>query len=261
MLNVTRPLLTTFHCILHHCRASFIGTLGESQRSDSRLQTSPLMSDADRELYFADYVLELQAVEEERRRRVRDARRKAEMAQKEAYTNALRKMASEGSLLPTSRWRNVEAMIAKDPSFAPVQAHERGSPRDMFEDFIDEWNEVYRRDRSFLENLGHSSPTPLVVRAGMSYDEYSRALLDQAAHSPEMYSEIRGILNREDPISSARLYFNELLLKARDNRSKSGSRRTLAGSSSEDEGEIREEGELSDDDREDCKKDTADEDK
>lgn len=219
------------------------------------------MSDSDRELYFADYVLELQAAEEERRRRIRDARRKAEMAQKEAYANALRKMASEGSLLPSSRWHMVETMIARDPSFAPVQAHERDSPRDVFEDFIDEWNGVYRRDRSFLDNLVHSSPKQLVVRANMSYDEYSRALLDQAAHSPELYSETRGILNREDPISSARLYFDELVLKASDSRSKSGSRRASAGSSSEDEGEIREEGELSDDDREDTKKDTAKEDK
>jgi len=241
-------------------RASFVGTLEESQRSDSRFQASPLMPDSDRELYFADYVLELQAAEEERRRRIRDARRKAEKAQKEAYTNALRKLASEGSLLPSSRWRNVEALIAADPSFAPVQAHERDSPRDIFEDFIDEWNGVYRRDRSFLNNLVHSpSKQALTVHADMTYEEYSRALLDQAAHSPELYSETRGILNREDPISSARLYFNELVLKARDSRSKSGLRRGSAGSSSEDEGEIREDGEVGGNETEVIKDSTGEE--
>ena len=197
-------------------------------------------------------MLELQAAEEDKRRRIRDARRRAEKAQKEAYTDALRKMAYEGSLLPSSRWRTVEPLITADPSFAPVQAHERDSPREIFEDFVDEWNVVYRRDRSFLSNLSlSSSKQSLIVHANMRYDEFSRALLDQAAHSPDLYSETRAILNREDPISSARLYFNELLSQARESqgqavkRSKSGSRRgTTADSSSEDEGEIREEGEV-----------------
>lgn len=207
-------------------------------------------------------MLEIQAVEEERRRRIRDARRRAEKAQKEAYTDALRKMASEGSLLPSSRWRNVEALINTHPSFTHVHAHERDSPREIFEDFIDEWNDVYRRDRSFLSNLSTSSPKALTVHANMRYDEFSRSLLDQAAHSPDLYSETRGILNREDPISSARLYFNELVSKARDSqaqnikRSKSGSRRGTANSSSEDEGEIREEGEMSGDDEGDTNEST-----
>lgn len=242
-------------------RASFVGNLDEGQRSDPRFQLSPSLPDSDRELCFADYVLELQAAEEERRRRIRDAHRKAEKAQKEAFTEALRRMASEGTILPSSRWRNVESLIAADPAYAPVQAHERDSPRELFEDFVHEWNDVYRRDRSFLSNLAHSSVNKkqLTVQAEMHYDEYTRALLDQAAHSPELYSETRGILNREDPISSARLYFNELLLEARESeaaskRSKSGSRRCTADSSSEDEGEIREDGEVKDDEKHDSSK-------
>jgi pre-mRNA-processing factor 40 len=240
--------LLTFACTW----ASFIGTLEESHRNDPRFQASPALPEPDRELCFADYVLELQAAEEDRRRRIRDARRRAEKAQKEAYTEALRKMAYEGSLLPSSRWHTVEPLITADPSFAPVQAHDRESPREIFEDFVDEWNIVYRRDRSFLSNLSlSSSKQSLSVHPNMTYDEFSRALLDQAAHSPDLYGETRGILNREDPISSARLYFNELLSQARESqgqaakRSKSGSRRgTTADSSSEDEGEIREEGEV-----------------
>lgn len=250
-------------------RASFVGTLEESQRNDPRFQSSPTLPDSERELLFADYVLDLQAAEEDRRRRIRDAHRRAEKAQKEAYTDALRKLAAQGSILPSSRWRNVEVLIAADPSFAPVQAHDRESPREMFEDFIHEWNHAYRRDRSFLSNLVHSSSAKqtLTVHADMRYDEYSRALLDHAAHSPELYSETRVILNREDPISSARLYFNELVSRARDDqakatkRSMSGPRRGSADSSSEDEGEIREDGEVSGDEGEATKKDASDEQK
>lgn len=227
--------------------------MDDDHRNDPRFQSSAALPDSERELCFADYVLELQAAEEERRRRIRDARRKAEKAQKEAYSETLRKLASQGSILPSSRWRSVEATIAAEPSYAPVHAHDRDSPRELFEDFVHEWNEVYRRERSFLNNLANSSAeNTLNVHEGMSFDEYSRALLDQAAHSPDLYSETRGILNREDPVSSARLYFNELVLISKESqtkapkRSKSGARRGTADSSSEDEGEIREDGEVSD---------------
>ena len=197
-------------------------------------------------MYFADFVLELQAAEEEKRRRIRDARRRAEKAQREAYREALRSMAAGGSLLPSSRWRNVEEKISADPSFAPVQAHERDAPREIFEDFIEEWNEVYRRDRSFLGRLVHPPSKPsIVVTKDMKYEVFSKALLDEAAHSPDMYSDTRRILNREDPISSARLYFDELVAMAKE-RPMAGKRRSTADESSEDEGEIREDGEVGD---------------
>jgi hypothetical protein len=117
-----------------------------------------------------------------------------------------------------------------------------------------------------MSNLIHSSAKEAVtVSAEMTYDEFSRALLDQAAHSPDLYSETRGILNREDPISSARLYFNELVSRAKDSqpkllkRSKYGSLRSSPDSSSEDEGEIREDGEVSGDEAEATNKEVADE--
>ena len=49
------------------------------------------------------------------------------------------------------------------------------------------------------------------VRAETRYEEFSKALLDEAAHSADLYSDTRRILNREIPVSSVRLYFNELV--------------------------------------------------
>lgn len=160
-------------------------------------------------------------------------------------------------------------MIAADPSFAPLQAHERNAPREIFEDFIEEWSEVYKRDRSFLSSLLHSSlKHGIPVRAGTTYEEFSKALLDEAAHSAELYSDTRRILNREVPISSARLYFNELVSRARESQSndvkrpQAGVRRRLtAESSSEDEGEIREDAESIIDDNETAKVETPNEQK
>ena len=62
-------------------RSSFLGSLDATERSDTRFVTSSLMSDTDRQVYFSDHVIELQNTEDEKRRRIRDARRRAEKAQ------------------------------------------------------------------------------------------------------------------------------------------------------------------------------------
>lgn len=231
-------------------RSSFVGSLGDIQRSDPRIVVSSSMLDSERELYFADFMLELQNAEEERRRRIREVRKRAEKAQKESFSGALRKMASEGVLRPKSRWRDVEAVIAADSSYRPVEDLERDAPREMFEDFIEEWNEIYGRDRAFLSSLVHSSKSQRIsVFADTTYEKFSKALLDEAAHSPDLHSDTRRILNRDDPVSSARLYFDELVERARQDQTASSARRAslrrgLAEESSEDEGEIPENSEV-----------------
>jgi len=236
---------------------SFLASLNNEDKADSRFTMSPSMSDSDRQLYFADYVIELQAAEDEKRRRIRDARRRAEKAQRDAYRNVLQLMAIGGKILPSTRWRNVEDLLTSEDAFGPVQVQDRDAPREMFEDFVDEWLDSYRRDRSFLTRLSSSSTKKLSVVVGSSYDEFTKSLLEAAAYSPEVYSDARRVINQEEPVSSAKLYFDELILRVKESlklkgqlnfRPKSACRRNgspcTGNESSEDEGEIREEGEL-----------------
>lgn len=248
--------------------ASFLASLDDTEKSDSRFITSPAMSDSDRQLYFADYVIELQAAEDEKRRRIRDARRRAEKAQRDAFRTALRTMATEGTIMPNSRWRNVEDVLSSDPSFGPVQAQEREAPREIFEDFVDDWNDGYRRDRVFLGRLV-GNKKGIDVTVDTKYEDFTKKLLEAAAYSPDVYSDARRVLNREEPVSSARLYYDELVSRAKEKaeavaksfaRSKRGkyggqaARRAsaVAGGgqeeSSEDEGEIVEDGEVQEED-------------
>ena len=80
------------------------------------------MIDSDRQLYFADYIIELQYLEEDKRKRIRDARRRAEKAQRDAYRQMLRKLALANKILPHTRWRNLEEHIAihEKESYQPV---------------------------------------------------------------------------------------------------------------------------------------------
>jgi len=243
--------------------ASFLASLDDSDRKDPRFAPSAAMSEQDRQLYFADYVIDLQAAEDEKRRKIREARRRAEKAQRDAYRSALRAMAIDGKILPSTRWRNIEDAVSAHDSFGPVQAQGREAPREMFEDFVDDWAEDYRRDRSFLSRLASVSTkaSRVEVTVDTSYEDFTKGLLDLAAHSPEQYSDVRRVLNREEPVSSARLYFNELVLRAKEAaelaaksfRAKvgyggRGGRRgsSKEAESSEDEGEIKEDGEVND---------------
>jgi pre-mRNA-processing factor 40 len=231
---------------------SFAASLSEEEKTASRFEVSSEMPDDDRQLLFADFVTELQLGEDDKRRRIRDARRRAEKAQREAYREKLQSLAVSGEIVPTSRWRTVEGLVAADEAFGHVREQDRESPREMFEEFVDEWNESYRRDRSFLSQLVHpTSNKDIVVTSTMKYDDFTKALLDEAADSSEMYSEARRIIGRDNPISSAQLYFDELVLRAKGTNSSGATRRSSLRrreqDSSEDEGEIVEEGEVQDD--------------
>ena len=206
------------------------------------------MSDSDRQLYFADFVIELQAAEDDKRRRIRDARRRAEKAQRESYRDFLRKLAAEGKILPHTRWRSVEELVSADESFKLVEAQDRDSPHGLFEEFLEEWDDAYRRERNFLSHLVHpENKKEIEVTVATTYDEFTKLLLDGAAYSPDVYGDARRIINREEPISSARLYYNELVARANsanNTAKRQAIRRQSMAESSEDEGGIIEDGEV-----------------
>ena len=224
--------------------AAFLLTLNVKDKEDSRFVVSAAMSDSDRQLYFADYVIELNAAEEEKKRRILDARRRAEKAQRNAYRDCLRTMAKEGKILPSSRWRNCEEVLSAHESFGPVNVQDKNAPRDMFEDFVYDWSDDYRRDKSFINSLIETDKNAEIT-AETNYDSFTEALLKAAAYSPDAYSDARRVIHDEDPVSSAKLYFNEMVIRAKNGNAMMSKRRGPYGrraeDSSEDEGEIVEE--------------------
>jgi pre-mRNA-processing factor 40 len=217
------------------------------------------MSDSDRHLYFADFVIELQSIEDDKRRRIRDARRRAEKAQREAYRELLKKLGSERKILPSTRWRSIEEVVSMNEPFNLVQAQDRDSPRALFEEFVGEWDDVYHRDRSFLSRLLHpNNRKEIIIEAGTSYEEFTKLLLDEAALSQEVYGDTRRIINSQEPISSAHLYHDELISLAVENERRTSGRRRTDEESSEDEGEIIEDEESPAVDDGDCDKPSSD---
>ncbi len=231
----------------------FLSTLDESDKADPRFAVSSAMADSDRELYFVDYVIELQKVEDGKRRRAREARRRAEKAQRDAFRETLKKFAREGKILPSSRWRNCEELLAAEDTFDAVRDQDRATPRNMFEDMVEEWEDVYRGDKAFLNSLlAKSKSSTFAAKTDTKYEDFTKAILDAAAYSPEMYSDARRVINEEVLVSSvcsAKLFFDEWVASGKSiSRQKiRNTRRGVSGESSEDEGEIVEDGEVEED--------------
>ena len=227
---------------------NFLSSLEESDKKDSRFKLSPVLVESDRQLYFADFLTELQAAEDEKRRRIREAQRRAEKAQRDAYRDALERAAAEGKITPSSHWRDAERVIESENTYSLVLEQDREAPREIFEAFIEEWDDVYRRDCQFLSQLVHpTSNREILVTVDTKYDAFVKALLEEAKSSPHTLAEARRIMKASEPVSSARVYFNELAKVAIEKhatplrRGRNGARRaSVDGSSSEDEGEIKE---------------------
>ncbi len=221
-------------------------SLSDAEKDDPRFKISPHLSESDRQLFFADFVIELQAAEDDKRRRIRDARRRAEKAQREAYRGALKRLALDGVIRPYTRWRSIEEIVTADEAFNPVLSQDRDAPREIFEEFVDEWDDIYRQERAILSRLINPSDKPeIIVNPETSLEDFVLLLVKEAEHTSESYGDTKRIVSREDPVSSARLYLEELVSRANHSSIRPGSqRRASQEDSSEDEGEIIEEGEV-----------------
>lgn len=228
-----------------------MSSLTDTEKIDSRFEISINMSETDRQLYFSDHVIELQNAEDEKRRRIRDARHRAEKAQREAFRDRLVELAKSGIITPETRWRGVEDKVSNDPTYEPVQAQGREVARELFEDFVYDWKEEYRRDKVTLNRVWEMSKKEFAFDGDdmANVEEFSKLMLEWSARSPDLYGEIRRMSNRENPLSSVHLFFNERRAELVSTKNGHGKKRGIGGlpngdESSEDEGEIIEDGEV-----------------
>jgi len=217
----------------------FVGSLSSEERNDTRFLVTSHMTEADRQLYFADFVIELQAAEDDKRRRIRDARRRAEKAQRDAYRDLLRRLATEGRIRPYTKWRSIEDIVNLEDSYKAVVSQDPDTPREIFEEWVDAWDSTYHRERAVLTRLvnppGRAS---ISVRADTSLEDFTEQLLGAAEQAGGLDGDAKHIVDKSEPVSAARLYWEELITRAKHLSQRPGS---LEEDSSEDEGEIKEE--------------------
>lgn len=213
--------------------------LDDEEKNDVRFAISPNLVEKDRQVYFSDFVIELQNEEDEKRRRIRDARRRAEKEQRDAFHVRLSELAKDGAITPDTRWRSMEDKLSIEPTYEPVNAQGRDVACDMFEDFVYDWKEEYRRDKVILGRVWEMSKKDFVFDTNEDanvVDDFGKMLLESSADHQDLYGEIRRMSTRENPLylSSIALFFKDL------QEDKESGKKNADDESSEDEGEIKE---------------------
>lgn len=217
---------------------SFLSVLSEAERRDSCFLPSPFLSEADREVHFADFVSELQKFEDDKRNRLWGARKRTEKAQREAFVDELKNLAVSGKLLPSSRWETSRSAVEELKSYSLVCGQEHDMPKGIFEQFINSWVESYRRDRDLLSQL---IPPKLEITCHTTYDEFTSAILNKAREtSSTLFERARQVIDSSEPVSSALIYLKELSGGLENERARIRPYAKVPDSS-EDEGEIVEE--------------------
>lgn len=165
-------------------------SLGEEDKKDPRLETSSAMSGSDRQLYFADFVIELQEKEDEKRRRIRDARRRAESAQRHNYRDLLRKLANESQI--TLSWRSARDIVSTHEEYALVEAQHRDLPRELFEEVFGR----QLREQSYTSMISHEQPKS-------SGQFNSRTIDNRRSNNDENSSEDEGEIIEDGEVSES----------------------------------------------------------
>ena len=230
---------STNSCSLHRVfRDLFLSKLTNADKEDSRFKITPALSESERQIYFADFVILLQAEEDDKRRRIQDARHRAEKAQREAYRDILKRLSVEGRIRPNTRWQAVVDFLMAEEAFDIVSGQDQDAPREIFEEFVRKWDDAYYRERALLSRLIDESWTAeLFVKHDTSFLEFTQNLLARVERPSDLYSDIKGIINTEDPVSTARIYWEELVSKAQHVAHRQANH-VDREESSEDEGEI-----------------------
>ncbi|KAL7574481.1 hypothetical protein ACA910_015845 [Epithemia clementina (nom. ined.)] len=229
-------------------RAKYSRFMASSSPSDTSTTTSATTTTCldrqERDFLFGRFLDDLQQAEEENHRRSQEDRRQIEMDQREFFMETLVRLARDGYILPNSSYSSVvDSVLSEESSFVELHQHDRDRPRELFEDFVNDWNELYRGDRLFLSDIVRRAYEKMgrniVSDNDESYEAFCQALLDEASGSANTHQRVYRIISEKSPVSSAQLYFNEMRQSRKSVQSQP--QRGTEEDSSEDEGEIAEE--------------------
>jgi pre-mRNA-processing factor 40 len=211
----------------------FVSSLSAEEEKDNRFSQASMLRDSEKQEILQEFIQKKQDAERARVKRIHDAKIKLERAQRDDFVKALIRLAKESKILPFSRWRNCEDFLLAEDAYRLVRDQDKNTPRDLFENFVDQWYDNYRKERIFLHSI--VVPTKLLTDgANTKYSEFSKNLIDVSQSSYDTYLNVRDIINRQEPVSTAKLLFDELTSKLK----KGPHVKRMNDDSSESDGEI-----------------------
>jgi hypothetical protein len=212
--------------------AQFISSLSGEEKKDNRFCQTSILFNSDKQEVFDEFIKKLKDAEKQRLKRIHDTKLILERAQRDDFVKTLIRLAKESKIFPFSRWHTCEEILSAEDTYGPVNDQDKNFPRDLFQSFVDDWYDNYRKDRLLLHDIVIPSKL-LTDGANTKYSVFSKNLLDASQASSDTFLHVRRILSQE-PVSTAKLLFDELISKLQ----KGPYGKRMKDDSSESEGEI-----------------------
>eukprot|EP00191_Tetraselmis_sp_GSL018_P019477 CAMPEP_0177582924 /NCGR_PEP_ID=MMETSP0419_2-20121207/3030_1 /TAXON_ID=582737 /ORGANISM="Tetraselmis sp., Strain GSL018" /LENGTH=858 /DNA_ID=CAMNT_0019072245 /DNA_START=64 /DNA_END=2641 /DNA_ORIENTATION=- len=164
---------------------------------------------------FQEYIRDLELKEREAKEREKEERKRAERRNREAFMVMLRAHAGEGRITARMRWKEYQPTVEDEPVYKAIEGNLSGSrPKELFYDVVEELDEQYDKDRSVLKSAVKEADI------SVSTEDTFPPFLEAVDKASEEAASV--------PEASKKLYFEELLGKAKEKAAKEEKRRRQA---------------------------------
>lgn len=130
----------------------------------------------DRLAIFEEVIRGLEAEEEQRRQRAREAHRREERRLRDAFRALLAEKHAAGVFHAKSKWADVEVLIAKEPAFESCLKQSGSAPHELWEDYMEILNEAWQAQRRTLKAVLLAVGAAFTVTPETGFDAFAAAL-------------------------------------------------------------------------------------
>ncbi|KAL6880484.1 hypothetical protein ACP4OV_012049 [Aristida adscensionis] len=131
----------------------------------------------DRLEIFQEYIRHLEKEEEEQKRVQKEQARRQERKNRDAFRKMLEEHVADGTLNAKTRWRDYCAEIKESHAYLAVASNTSGStPKELFEDVIEEIDKQYQDDKSQIKEAVKSGKIPMT--ATWTLEEFQTSILE-----------------------------------------------------------------------------------
>jgi pre-mRNA-processing factor 40 len=169
---------------------------------------------------FDAYVSKIDREKIEKQKRERSDRRRTERKNRDAFVDYLQSLAASGKMDCRSDWRDFRGAAKETAEYKALAANTAGStPRELFEDMLDELDEAVEKQRRTLREA--LAERGFKVQAGTTFEEFEAELakpdLGQAMQGGVQALTTIGPVNRK-------VIWEDLVERARDKEKRSQGR-------------------------------------
>ncbi|XP_031118297.1 pre-mRNA-processing protein 40A isoform X3 [Ipomoea triloba] len=165
----------------------------------------------DRLEVFQEYIRDLEKEEEEQRKTQKEQLRRAERKNRDAFRNMMADHIAAGTVTAKTLWRDYCPMVKESVAYQAVASNTSGStPKDLFEDVVEELENQYHEDKTRVKNVLKSEK--ITFSPLWSFEDFKAAILETIG-TPSI-SEV-----------NLQLIFEDLMERAKDKEEKEAKKR------------------------------------